>query len=102
MAEAETAEAITTSSDLATRTRAHMNDEHAHLPEDVNWRVIVQTNKKFTLHHLHLLSSQTGMTAMCILKKEYQGTKPAHHWYHTRPQIEEATISPVSSLQPLH
>jgi len=88
-------EATTTSNDTAVAGRNRTNEGTFNLPQLVQWWLIIKHKNKHTLHLLNLMDSQTGMTLMHILHKEYKSTKKTSHWYHTHPQIEEATLSPL-------
>jgi hypothetical protein len=65
-------------------------------PQTVQVWLIIGANGKFTLFLLNLTDTQTVVTVMHILRKKYKACKPKFLWYHTRVQIEEAELSPVS------
>jgi hypothetical protein len=66
-----------------------------HMQHPIQWWLIVKRKNKYTLHLLNLPDSHTGMRVMQILHKYIKSTKQTCRWYHSRPQIEEATLSPV-------
>src|SRR5690349_5587561 len=53
------------------------------------------------LHVLQVHPTQTGVTTMYLLKKEYKATRSLRDWFRTRLVIEDATVSPESILKPI-
>ncbi|KAF2788052.1 hypothetical protein K505DRAFT_421370 [Melanomma pulvis-pyrius CBS 109.77] len=60
---------------------------------DIEWRFVVLKKGHSVLYTLPLKSGQTGATIMQLLKKEYEATKPAAHWFYDHLQLEDAVIS---------